>query len=342
MGMAVLVVALPVAIAWAATVGAVEVGLWQIVKIVAARLGFPVAGDAGLELAAAVVWDIRMPRILMAVLVGAALSVAGACMQGLFRNPLADPGLIGVSSGGALGAVIGIVAVGGSALGGGLLGTWLVPSSAMAGGVLVTFVVYALSNIRGRTHVTIMLLTGIAMNALSGAVIGGALYVASNDELRRFVFWTLGSLSTASWSSLGVTALFVAGPLLIIPGYARALNLFLVGEAEAYHLGIDTQRTKRTLIFASASMVGASVAACGMIGFVGLVVPHMVRLLMGPDHRSLLPASALLGALLTLAADVAARQIDPPAEVPIGIITALLGAPFFLALLQRRKHQSAF
>jgi iron complex transport system permease protein len=272
--------------------------------------------------------------------VGAALATAGACLQGLFRNPLADPGLIGVSSGGAIGAILGISSLGWvTGLVGGRLAVFHLPIMAMAGAMVTTFVVYRIAKIAGRTHVSTLLLAGIAVNALAGAVVGGVLYLSDNDALRRFTFWTLGSLHTSTWKNLLLMAPFIIVPLLIIPRIRGALNAFLLGEAEAYHLGFNTQFIKRLVISLCALMVGVTVAFCGLIGFVGLVVPHVVRLGWGPDFRRLIPLSALLGALLVLGADLLARTVNAPAEIPIGVVTSLVGAPFFLYLINRRKRQ---
>jgi iron complex transport system permease protein len=287
---------------------------------------------------AAVVWEIRLPRVLGAMGVGAALATAGACLQGLFRNPLADPGLIGVSSGGAIGSILAISSL---ALlpGGGWLAAIQVPLWAMLGAMLTTFIVYRIARIAGKTHISTLLLAGIAVNALAGSIVGAVLYLSDNDALRRFTFWTLGSLHTTTWSSIGMMAPFILVPILILPRYRNALNAFLLGEAEAYHLGFNTQWVKRMVVGLCAIMVGVTVAFCGLIGFVGLVVPHVVRMIWGPDFRRLIPASAFLGAFLVLAADLLARTVNAPAEIPIGVVTSLLGAPFFLYLINRRKRQ---
>ncbi len=199
--------------------------------------------------------------------------------------------------------------------------------------------VLGVARIAGKTHISTLLLAGIAVNALAGAIVGAVLYTSDNDALRRFTFWTLGSLHTTTWQTVGIMAPFVILPLLILPRYRSALNAFLLGEAEAYHLGFNTQVVKRIVVGLCAVMVGVTVAFCGLIGFVGLVVPHLVRMIWGPDFRRLIPASALLGAILVLAADLLARTVNAPAEIPIGVVTSLLGAPFFLYLIQRRKRQ---
>jgi iron complex transport system permease protein len=291
-----------------------------------------------------VVLDLRLPRVVLGILAGAALGMAGAALQGLFRNPLADPALIGVSGGAALGAVV-VIVLGGAALRlpTQLAGAFALPMAAMAGGVAVTFLIYHLAKVEGRTHVALMLLTGLALNALAGAAIGLLVYLATDEQLREFMFWSLGSLSRADWPQIGAATVFIIPALMLLPRLARPLNALALGEAEAHHLGVPVQQLKRRLIFLSAVMVGASVAACGTIGFVGLVAPHLARLLFGPDHRLLLPASALLGAVLLLAADIIARFGTAGfEELPIGVVTALAGAPIFLAMLLRARRKGEF
>lgn len=291
-----------------------------------------------------VVMDLRLPRVALAILAGAALAMAGAALQGLFRNPLADPALIGVSSGAALGAVV-VIVLGGTVLHGvvDVLGVFALPLAALGGGVAVTFLIYNLAKIEGRTHVALMLLTGLAINALAGSAIGLMVYLATDEQLRAWTFWSLGSLSKAGWREIGAAAVLAVPAMIVLPNFARPLNALTLGEAEAHHLGVPVQHVKRWLIFLSASMVGATVAVCGTIGFLGLAAPHLVRLAFGPDHRLLLPASALLGAALLLLADIAARAgaagFD---ELPIGVITALVGAPVFLALLLRARKKGEF
>lgn len=314
--------------------GAVAIGPGQVLAILADRVGLalPVPFE---QRQALVLLNIRLPRVLLGMLVGAGLAVSGAAMQGLFRNPLADPGLIGVSSGAALGAVTVIV------LGASLstaLGAVLLPSAAFLGGAVATVVVYRLATSSGRTSVATMLLAGIALNALAGAGTGVLTFVADDAQLRDLTFWTLGSLGGATWSALAVLAPCILACVLAAPLLARPLNVMLLGEQEATHLGIDAQRVKRLVVAGAALCVGAAVAVSGIIGFVGLVVPHLLRLAVGPDHRTLLPGSALLGAALLVAADLLARTVVAPAELPLGIVTALVGGPFFLWLLLRQKQ----
>lgn len=299
--------------------------------------GLPLAGD-GLEQAELIIGQIRLPRALLGMAVGALLAVCGVAMQGLFRNPLADPGLVGVSSGAALGAALAIVF--GAALGGldPRLAPYLLSFCAFAGGLLVTALVYRLGRQEGRTRVATMLLAGLALTALAGALIGLLSYLADDAALRSLTFWNLGSLNGASHTRLWPLLAVLLGLLLWLPRRAAALNALLLGESEARHLGFEVERLKRELVFCTALGVGSAVAAAGMIGFVGLLVPHLMRLLVGPDHRRLLPAAALGGAILLLLADLCARLLLAPAELPIGIVTALLGAPCFLLLLVRGRY----
>jgi len=314
----------------------------EVLQVLAHKLGL-VHGemDPSVE---KTVFEYRLPRVALAILAGAALAMAGAALQGLFRNPLADPALIGVSSGASLGAVV-IIVLGGGVLGGMVhaLGAFALSVAAMTGGVLVTFLIYKLSKVEGRTHVALMLLTGLALNALAGAGIGMAIYRSSDEQLRTWTYWSLGSLGKSAWPQIGAASLFIIPGLLALPWFARPLNALLLGEAEAHHLGVRVQQVKRWVILLSAAMVGAAVSVCGTIGFVGLVAPHLVRLVCGPDHRLLLPASALLGAALLLAADLAARNGGMGVEeLPIGVVTALVGAPVFLTLLLRARNKGEF
>lgn len=281
-----------------------------------------------------IILDVRLPRLLMAVLVGAILAQSGAMMQGLFRNPLADPGIIGVSSGAAVGAIISIV----------LMPTashWAVPVSAFLGGLTTTLLVYGLARSATGTSVFILLLAGVAIAAFCGAAIGFLSYFADDQSLRALNVWQMGSLSGANRANLW---LLLITCLILLFGFqtrAGAMNALLLGEAEARHLGIAVERLKIEMIILTAVGVGMAVAFSGIIGFIGLVVPHLVRLLTGPNHHSLLPLSALLGACLLVIADLLARILVAPAELPVGLLTALLGAPFFLVLLlKQRRHWS--
>jgi iron complex transport system permease protein len=285
-----------------------------------------------------VITEVRMPRAALGFLIGAALAVSGAVMQGLFRNPLADPGIVGVSAGASLGAVASIV----------LGATWLAPVTAVldifslpvlafAGSLAVTFVLYRLGTRDGETQIATMLIAGIAIAALALALTGLLIYMADDRQLRDITFWSFGSLAGSTWQKSGIAALVILPALVTVPFLARGLNAFTLGEAAAFHMGVPVERFKRVAIVMVAAATGVSVAMSGGIGFVGMIVPHLLRLAAGPDHRFLLPASALLGGCLMLAADMIARVIVAPAELPIGILTALLGAPFFLWILLKDR-----
>ncbi|MFY3326161.1 FecCD family ABC transporter permease [Vibrio fluvialis] len=284
-----------------------------------------------------VIHEIRFPRTLLCMLVGAILALCGTVMQGLFRNPLAEPGIIGVSAGASLGAALAIVLLGGLHFDARWMNAITLPLCAFLGGALTTIVVYRLGTNKFGTSVTIMLLAGVAISAVSGAGIGYLNYVADDQMLRDLTLWSMGSFAGANWQSITLCGITLLGLYFYFTRRAMALNALLLGESEARHLGIPIQRLKRALIVLSAVGVGVTVSAAGMIGFVGLVVPHLGRMLVGPDHRNLLPVSALLGALLLTIADMFARVAAAPAELPIGIVTALVGAPFFLYLLFQQK-----
>lgn len=296
------------------------------------------AGTPEFESAHLVFMNIRLPRLLLAVSAGAGLAMAGALMQGLFRNPLADPGLIGVSSGAALAA--GITIVLGSVWFPELprsLGSWTLVLMAFAGGLGVTALIYAISQGEGGTRVGHMLLAGIAVNALAGAGLGLLNYIATDEQLRNLQFWLMGSLGGARWSAVWLVCGLSAQALLLGLRLAQPLNTLALGEAQATLLGVPVERVKRLAIVITALAVGVVTATTGIIGFIGLVAPHMVRLLCGPDHRWVLPGSALLGATLVLLADAVARTVAAPAELPLGVLTALVGVPFFLLLLRGRS-----
>jgi iron complex transport system permease protein len=281
--------------------------------------------------------DIRLPRLLLGAFVGSALAVSGAMMQGMFRNPLADPGLVGVSSGAALAAVATI------ALGNGLAAPWAkafgvyaLPLSAFCGGVATTWILVTIVSRQGQLATSTLLLAGIALGALCTALMGLIAFASDDRELRDLTLWMLGSLSGASWPKVAAILPFTLLVVLALPRLSRALNGLLLGEAEAFHLGIDVERTKRLIVITTAAAVGAAVAVAGIVGFVGIVVPHLVRILAGPDHRVVLPASALLGGSLVLVADVVARMALRPAELPLGVVMAIVGAPVFLHMVVRR------
>lgn len=312
--------------------GAVHIAPLQVLSIFLAPLGVAPLQSFE-EQQAAVLWAIRLPRVVLGMLVGAGLAVAGAAMQGLFRNPLADPGLLGISSGASLAAAMSVV------LGFHAFGNYSLPIAAFLGSLLATALIYLLSQDRGRVNVTTMLLSGVAINSLCGAGTGLMTFLATDEQLRSITFWSLGSLGGATWPAVMTAAPLILAGTVFLPLSARALNALMLGESGAAHLGINVQVVKWGVVSLVALSVGAGVAVAGTIGFVGLVVPHLLRLLTGPNHRTLLPASALLGASLLVMADLVSRTIAVPAEVPIGIITALLGAPFFLYLLRAGRKE---
>lgn len=318
--------------------GSLEIPLSRGLSIIWQALG----GTPGIppdSAEAIAVLQLRLPRLLLGLLVGGALAQAGATMQAVFRNPLADPGLIGVSSGAALAAITIIVL--GHHFDWTLLPLhWLLPLASFIGGALVTALVVRLASVDGVARPSTLLLAGLAINAVAGAGIGFLTQIADASALRSLSFWMFGSLGKAGWGEILAGAPLLLAVLLWLPREARALNALLLGEAEAQHLGIDVERLKRRVLLLMVLAVGVSVALAGVIGFVGLVVPHLIRLSFGPDHRIMLPASAVLGAVLLSLADTAARTILAPAELPVGILTALIGGPFFLALLIRYRRSS--
>ncbi|MBI1292169.1 iron chelate uptake ABC transporter family permease subunit [bacterium] len=338
----VLVLLLAVTMAFAVANGAVSISIRQVGAILLRQAGV----ETGVEYTRAqeaVLLSIRLPRVILGTLVGATLAMCGAAIQGLFRNPLAEPGLIGTAGGGAMAAVIAIVsadAIFGKSLP--YLLDWIVPIAAFLGSLAVTWLIYHLSRSMGRVQVTTMLLAGIAINAMAFAVVGLAMFLASDSQLRTITFWSLGSVAGANWKGLIVAAPLMIVALAGLPMLARAMDAMALGEAEASHLGVNVDQVRRRTIVLVALAVGAATAMTGMVAFIGLIAPHMLRLVIGPRHRLLLPGSALLGALLIVGADLLSRTVAEPAEMPLGVVTALLGAPYFLWLLLRDKERGGF
>lgn len=323
-----LAVLLAAAAAAALALGPSAIGLPEVL----ASLGL--AGAPVEDFQRAAILEIRAPRVVLAVLIGAVLAQAGASLQGLLRNPLADPSLIGVSAGAALAAALTLTLLRPTT-------ELALPVAAFAGGWCAALLALRLAQHEGYTRIGTLLLAGMAVNAAAGAGIGLASSLASDPALRDLVFWTFGSLGKAGWRELAWGAPLLLLVLVLMPRDARALNALLLGEAEAGHLGVRVESLKRRLLLLTVLGTATSVALAGLIGFVGLLVPHLVRLMTGPDHRVVLPASALLGALLLLLADIAARLWMAPVELPIGALTALVGGPFFLFLLLLRRDQIA-
>ena len=290
--------------------------------------------DAERAMQRTVLLDIRAPRVVLAGAVGAALAISGAALQGLFRNPLADPGLIGVSSGAAVGALTMIV-LGASLVVGAAWMPYLVPAAAVAGATAVTLFLYAFARRYGNFSVTTMLLVGIAINALATVAIGAFEYLSDDTQLRTLVFWMMGSYGRATWPTVLPTLAVIFVALGLLLRIAHPLDVLQLGEADARYVGIDVDRLKRRIVLCAAAAVGAGVAVSGIIAFLGLVVPHLVRLLGGAGHRYVLLGSGLLGGSLSIAADVIARTAVIPAELPVGLVTSAMGAPFFLWLIAR-------
>lgn len=284
-----------------------------------------------------IIWEVRLPRILLGGLTGACLATTGAAIQGLFRNPLADPALIGVSSGAALVAAFSIVF---GSLFGEVTGYWLfVPFVAFLGGLVATWLVMWLGSSVNGTSVSLMLLAGIAINAVAIAGVGTLSYLSNEAQLRSVTFWALGSFSDADWRAVGLSSA-VLGVVLLLCRESRNLNAIVLGESEARHLGVEVEYLKKKIVVLTALGTGVAVSLAGIIAFIGLVVPHLIRLSMSVDHRVLLPASALLGAILVICADTVSRIVVAPAELPVGIVTSLIGGPFFIYLIIRQKQRT--
>lgn len=323
--------------------GALHISPLQVIAILLQKAGIRLPADCPEHLTA-VLWTIRLPRVLLAVLIGGGLGIAGASLQGLFRNPLADPALIGVSSGASLTAALLIVletklyAVLQDMQVNGLLQSYARHLLTFLGAILTVLLVFRLSVRGGRTIVSVMLLSGIAINALCGAFTGLMTYLADNEQLRNITFWTLGSLGAASWQTVWGVLPFMLIPALMLPRLSQALNVFALGEREAMHSGVKVDKLKTQLIIYATMAVASGVAVAGVIGFIGLVVPHIIRQITGPDHRVLIPGAALGGAILLTLADLISRTILAPAELPVGIITAIAGAPVFIWLILKEKR----
>lgn len=316
--------------------GALSIKPLQVVAILLEKLGLhiPVTYDDNMP---AILWMIRLPRVILAVLIGAGLAVAGAALQGLFRNPLADPTLIGVSAGASFTAVLMILLQASVPL---LRNMYFMNLATFAGAFVTALIVFRISRTAGQAVMTTMLLAGVAINALCNAMTGFLTYNANEEQLRSITFWTLGSLGGASWQTVSGVLPFILIPVLLLPRTAQALNVFALGEREAMHSGVKTAALKTQLIIYATMAVAAGVAVAGIIGFVGLVVPHIIRQIAGPDHRIVVPCSALTGAILLTLADLISRTVAAPAEIPVGIVTALVGTPVFIWLIIKQKKLS--
>ena len=324
--------------------GPVDISLNQILNISMYYLGLLAPDEKNFNSIQEMVFlNIRLPRVLLTILVGMALGTSGAVLQGLFRNPLVDPGFIGVSSGAAVGAMIAILFSNVIAL---YIPHYfirfLLPTLAILGSFLTTLIVYKMSKISNKTNIMVMLLSGIAVNALSGSLIGLFISLSNDVQLRTFTFWTLGGFDNANWNVVLLSAIFILIPVSFAYSMKNKMDIFMLGDAEAQHLGVDVELLKKRNILIASVMVGVSVAFCGMIGFVGLVTPHLVRLIIGPNHKYLIPGSAILGAILLGFSDLISKTIIAPAQMPVGVITSAIGAPFFAWLILSQKRRFSY
>ncbi|MDA8694336.1 iron ABC transporter permease [Pseudomonadales bacterium] len=339
----------PVMLLLGLSVGPVPMDMQQLFQVLLHLFTDATSLDPAMAGLQTIVADIRLPRTLLAWIVGAGLAISGAAMQGLFRNPLADPSIIGVTSGASLGASIAVVIIGSSISAseqwGGLS---ILVLGAFVGGLLAVLTVYRLSTgssdhlASSSTSVATMLLVGIAITALAGAGNSLLAYMSDNETMRRISLWNMGGLDAASQPRVILAACIIVPAVFLLMRFSRQLDAMLLGESEARHLGVDVQRIKWSLVVIVAFAIASSVALAGVIGFVGLVVPHMLRMVIGPGHRRLLPYSALAGGLMLVAADIVARVILSPAEMPVGVITAILGAPLFIILLRQRRDYGMY
>jgi len=324
-------------VAFATTVGSVHIPFLTTCRVLLSQLPLVDIAPTWVSATETIILEIRLPRVILAGLVGAALALAGATYQGLFRNPLADPYLIGVAQGAALGAVIGFL----------LPFDWrgagfgIIPILAFTGAIFSVAIVYGLARVGKTVPVTTLILAGVALGALWGSVVS-YLIINSGEKIHGIVFWLMGSFSLSEWSEVMVVLPYVVVGVAIILLYSRSLNVMQLDEEQAQQLGINVEKVKLILLVAATLITAAAVSFVGTIGFVGIIIPHAVRLIWGPDHRFLLPLSVLTGAVFLIIADLIARTALAPTEVPVGVITAICGVPFFLYLLRRKKRAVFF
>ncbi|MDO4242030.1 MAG: iron ABC transporter permease [Microbacteriaceae bacterium] len=330
----VLLVALVASLVFSAGTGQLQIPPDQVLGSLLQRVGIDIFPKPAHAIGDQTLWAIRFPRVVMAMIVGAALALSGLLMQAIFGNPLAEPGVVGVSSGAALGA--GICIVGGFTF----LGSWTIPAMAFATGLAATLLVYFMSRAGGKTEVVTLVLTGIAVNAVGGAGIALLTFLGDTSSREQIIFWQLGSISGSRWPQIGIILPILLVGVLASLWFARKLDLLSLGERNARHLGVNVERLRICVIVLVALIVGAAVAFTGIIAFVGLVVPHLMRLILGPAHLPLVLSSVLGGALLLTLADVGARTLVPLADLPIGMLTALIGGPFFFWLLRGARKRA--
>lgn len=318
------------------SVGAVSLSFSEIGEILAQSIGLK-SDSTVTEIQRAIFWNLRIPRVGFAVLIGSGLALAGVALQGIFRNPLVDAGIVGIASGASLFAAAFIVLSGTFPfliLGNQQINLALI---AFSGALITAFLVYRISKFDGKVNTVLLILAGVALNALAGSITGLITYFAKDDQLRDLIFWSLGSLSGATNEHVLILLPFIVIPFYFLLKQRTALNAFALGESSAFYLGINTHKTKITVLVSATAMVGASVSLAGAIGFIGLVIPHILRLAIGPNHKDLLPLSALAGATLLNVADVLSRVLLPPTEIPIGIITAVIGTPVLIGIIIKQK-----
>ncbi|HZJ57311.1 MAG TPA: iron chelate uptake ABC transporter family permease subunit [Clostridia bacterium] len=330
-----LLISLFIVILFSCSIGAANLTMADALRIILQKLpliGEILVQEIPTDTMVSIVWKIRMPRVLLAGVVGAALAFSGGVYQGLFKNPMAESFVLGVSAGAALGGAISMIFGVSRTVGIGGTG-----SMAFLGALLTTFLVYQLGKAGGRVSMTSLLLAGMAINFMLSAAIS-LLMIFNRQRMDNIIMWTMGSFSNSTWEKVALAAVTIMAGMLVTRFFARDLNILLMGEEEAKYLGIDVERTKKILLALSSFIAAMAVAVSGIIGFVGLIIPHAIRLLMGPDHRVLLPYSAVVGAIFLIIADTLARTLVSPMEIPVGIITALAGAPFFLYLLGKKRR----
>lgn len=321
-----------------ATIGSANISILDTFKIIGSKVPilkkYMDISDIS-KSSISIIWSIRLPRVLLGVLVGASLSMAGAAFQGMFKNPMADPYVIGISSGAALGATFAIILK----LSFALFRISAISIFAFIGALIAVFLVYNIARIKNQVPVTTLLLAGVAVGQFFTAIMS-FLMVIYNNDMAKIIYWTMGSLAGKGWDPIVTLAIPVLVSMILINFFARDLNIMLTGEESAKSLGVNVEKTKVYILILGTFMTALVVSVSGIIGFVGLIIPHIVRLLIGPDHRILLPASALLGGIFMISADTIARMVISPIEIPVGIITALFGGPFFIYLLKKKKSYS--
>ena len=330
---AVLSALLILSVVLAVCVGAVPIRLLEVLRLGARSLGLQAvrAPDAT---AAVIISQLRLPRVIAALLVGSALAACGVVMQGLFRNPMASPEILGVSAGGSVGAVVAITT------GAAAASQLLLPFFTIAGAFVSTALIYSLSSSRGTTSLFFIILAGMAISALCGGITSGLLLFARQYEVSQYVFWTMGGLDGRTWQHVLYSAPVLIPGVAVLSLFSRELNVFSFGEEGAHSLGVPVEGVKRLLLAVSAVVTGVAISVSGPVGFIGLLVPHLLRMILGPDHRRLMPAAALGGGMFLVACDLVGRAVAPPFEIRVGIITAIIGSPYLLSLVLRTQRRS--